>query len=78
MVFIIKELQVGTEGEVGAKSLIKLDFKGDIMELTETVQKSDLPHSFKVLIEHKQMCNTMDSKFTKVDENTTRWTAEID
>ena len=76
--FISKELLEGKEGEVGEVSLIKLDHKGDIMKLTETVQISDLPNEFKVLVEHKHIHNTLNSKFTKIDENTTLWTAEID
>ena len=48
------------------------------MELTETVLVSDLPNEFKILIEHKHLHNTMNSKFTEVDKNTTLWTAEID
>ena len=68
----------GTAGEVGTVSLIKLDFNKDIMDLTETIQVSDLPNEFKVLIEHKHMSNTMNSKFTAINENTTLWTAEID
>ena len=76
--FISKELLSGTEGEVEAVSLIKIDFNKDIMELTETVQLTNLPHEHKVLIEHKHMHNTMHSKFTPIDNNTTLWTAEID
>ena len=57
---------------------IKLDFNKDIMDLTETIQVSDLPNEFKVLIEHKHMSNTMNSKSTAINENTTLWTAEID
>ena len=76
--FISKELLSGTAGEVGAVSLIKLDFNKDIMELTETIQVSDLPNEFKVLIEHKHMSNTMNSKFTAINDSTTLWTAEID
>ena len=76
--FISKELLSGTAGEVGTVSLIKLDFNKDIMDLTETIQVSDLPNEFKVLIEHKHMSNTMNSKFTAINENTTLWTAEID
>ena len=76
--FISKELLNGNDGEVGAISLIKLDFNKDIMELTETIQLTNLPHEHKELIEHKHMHNTMHSKFTAIDENTTLWTAEID
>jgi hypothetical protein len=76
--FISKELLSGTAGEVGAVSLIKLDFNKDIMELTETIQVSDLPNEFKVLIEHKHMSNTMNSKFISINDSTTLWTAEID
>jgi len=67
--FISKELLSGTAGEVGAVSLIKLDFNKDIMELTETIQVSDLPNEFKVLIEHKHMSNTMNSKFTSINDS---------
>ena len=76
--FISKELLSGTEGKAGAVSLIKLDYNKDIMELTETVQLINLPYEHKVLIEHKHMHNTMHSKFTAINENTTLWTAEID
>ena len=76
--FISKELLSGTAGEVGAVSLIKLDFNKDIMELTETIQIAELPNAFKVLIEHKHMSNTMNSKFTAINDSTTLWTAEID
>jgi len=53
--FISKELLSGTTGEVGAVSLIKLDFKKEVMELTETIQLANLPNEFKVLIEHKRV-----------------------
>jgi hypothetical protein len=76
--FISKELISGTKGEVGVIYLIKLDFNKDIMELTETVQLTNLPHEHKVLIAHKHMHNTMHSKFTAIDDSTTLWTAEID
>ena len=76
--FISKELLSGTGGEVGAISLIKLDLNQDIMELTETVQLTNLPHEHKVFIAHKHMHNTMHSKFTAIDDSTTLWTAEID
>jgi len=47
------------------------------MELTETVQLTNLLYEHKVLIEHKHMHNAMHSKFKAIDENTTLWTAEI-
>ena len=48
------------------------------MQLTETIQLTNLPYEHKVLIEHNHMHNTMHSKFTSIDANTTLWTAEID
>lgn len=47
------------------------------MLLKETIIKNDLPDRFIGLYEHKHMVNTMTSIFTSLDEESTRYVAEI-
>jgi hypothetical protein len=72
------ELISGKLKEVRAKSLLKFKNGKRLMELQETVLVSDLPSEFTGEFVHIHMSNTMQNLFTEVDENTTRWTANIE
>lgn len=67
----------GTPHEVGAKSRIIIEGKQRI-ELLETILKNDLPHEKIGLYEHIHMSNTQSSRFTALDENTTRYISEVE
>ena len=64
--------------KVSAKSLLKFkNGKKRTMDLEETILVSDFPNEFTGEYVHFQMTNTMRNIFTEIDENTTRWTANI-
>lgn len=71
--FISKELISGIEGEIGAKS--KMVYKK--LELVETIITNNLPEMFEGLYVHKYTVNTMKVWFTALNENKTRYHAEI-
>lgn len=48
------------------------------MELKETILENNLPDSFKALYQHKNMDNTMKSKFTSTEHNKTKYEAEVE
>ena len=68
----------GEPEAVGSKYKFRYKMGRGEFDLIETVMINDLPGQFKALYEHKNMSNTMDSRFTALDENTTRWDAEIE
>lgn len=72
--FIGKELISGDPNETGAK--YKLIYKK--FEMTETIIRNNLPQSFSGLYEHKHMTNTMVSKFEAIDNNVTKFSANIE
>ena len=72
--FIRMEHLSGNVGEAGAKS--KLVYKK--FDLIETIIHNKLPDEFYAKYEHKSMINTMFSKFSKVNENETKLTTDID
>ncbi len=46
--------------------------------MTETITNNNLPYSFSGLYEHKHMINTINSTFEAINENRTKFSAEID
>lgn len=72
--FIEKQPISGNPHEVGTKS--KLIYKK--FEMFETITANNLPNKFAGLYEHKNMTNTMESKFEIIDDNKTRFSAEIE
>ncbi len=75
--FIGHEMISGELGKVGSKSrLIYKAAKGEI-DLVETIQASNLPDEFTALYESRTMVNTMTTRFTVVDEETTLYTVEV-
>ena len=48
------------------------------IELIETITVNNLPQEFSGTYEAKQMTNTMTNRFTSLDENKTRYQAEIE
>ncbi|NNC49360.1 MAG: SRPBCC family protein [Flaviramulus sp.] len=72
--FIRIEHLSGNKGEAGAKS--RLVYKK--FDLIETIVYNKLPNEFYAKYEHKNMNNSMLTKFVEINENETLMTAEID
>ncbi|MGB0892486.1 MAG: hypothetical protein ACPGUU_09055 [Flavobacteriaceae bacterium] len=75
--FIKKELISGSASKENAVSKLYYKQGKGQMELTETVLENNLPDIFKAFYFHTHTENTMQSTFTALDENTTRYDAEI-
>ena len=75
--FLRKELISGKENSKGAISKIYYKIGKGEMLLTETILKNELPNSFLAFYHHKHTENTMQTTFISIDENTTRYEAEI-
>jgi hypothetical protein len=69
----------GEQGKVDtmAKLVYNTPKRNKTMELIETIIINNLPNEFKAEYAHMHMINTMHNKFAELDENTTRWTADI-
>ncbi len=65
----------GEMGQPGAKSKLVFDHKGRRTEMIETIVARNLPDEFSGTYEANGVLNTQKNHFTKVDENTTRWTS---
>ena len=76
--FVSLEHLSGTPGAPGAKSKIVYDTGKHIIELTETINVSNLPGEKSALYEHKHMVNTMSNRFVPIGPNQTRYEAEIE
>ncbi|MFY0630713.1 MAG: SRPBCC family protein [Flavobacteriaceae bacterium] len=72
-----KELLSGNVGEVGAVSKLYYQNGKRKMELEETIVKNDLPNEFLAEYFHTHTENTMRSTFTAINDNETRYDAEI-
>jgi hypothetical protein len=75
--FLRKELISGDSMKDNAVSKLYYKMGKGEMELTETVLKNDLPNSFLAQYYHKHTDNTMESTFTLLNENQTRYDADI-
>lgn len=75
--FIRKDLISGEVGQVDTISKMYYKMGRGEMELTETVLKNDLPDVFSAFYFHKHTENTMQSSFIAINENTTKYEAEI-
>lgn len=75
--FIRKENISGKLGEVGSVSKMYYKMGKGEMELTETILENNLPDFFLAEYFHKHTENTMKSTFISVDENSTKYEAEI-
>lgn len=76
--FIRKVHVSGEKGKTGAVSKIYYKHGKNEMELTETVTKNDLPHTFEASFCHIHMDNTMKCNFTALSENETRYAYEFE
>ena len=72
-----KELVSGEAGKVNAISNLFYASGKRKMMLTETILVNNLPDEFMAQYHHKFTDNTMKSTFTSVDENQTKYDAEI-
>lgn len=72
-----KELVSGEAGKVNAVSNLFYASGKRKMMLTETILVNNLPDEFMAQYHHKFTDNTMKSTFTSVDENQTKYDAEI-
>ena len=71
------KLVQGGAGEVGSKTVLTYNNKGNRFDLEETVIENNLPNVFEGEYEHITMTNRMRNSFVAIDENTTIWKAEI-
>lgn len=76
--FISKKLISGVKGEVGSKYLLLFKNKNNEIELTETIQVSNLPDELTALYEHKYMSNTMSNCFTAIGADKTKYEIKVD
>jgi len=76
--FLRIEYLEGEPGQTGSTAFMYYKQGGGEMELKETILENKLPESFKGLYEHKHMVNTMNSTFTEVSFNETRYHTEIE
>ena len=76
--FISFEHISGNKGEAGSKSRLLYKAGKNGMELIETILVNNLPQEMKGLYEHKHMVNTMSNLFTELENNKTRYVAEIE
>jgi hypothetical protein len=74
--FIRKVHVSGDEGKTGAVAKIYYRHGKNEMELTETITKNDLPHSFEAHYHHIHMDNTMICTFAALSDNQTRYEYE--
>jgi hypothetical protein len=75
--FLRKELVSGEVGIVGAVSKMYYKQGKRQIELTETIEVNNLPDEFMAQYHHQYTDNTMKSTFTTLNENETRYDAEI-
>lgn len=68
----------GERDQVGATSRLLYAFGKGEMELIETIDHNDLPHSFSATYEHKHMDNTMKSSFRDIGDDRTEYRVEVD
>ena len=68
----------GTKNTAGSKGIMHYNFKGQPMELKETIIEFNLPDVMEGEYVHIHMTNRMRNIFTEVAANKTRWSAEID
>ena len=69
----------GTPGEVGAVSKMRYRSGKQEFDLFETIAVKNLPEEFTGEYETKGVCwNTMKSRFTPLDDNRTRYDAELE
>jgi len=65
----------GEKGEVGAKSKLIYKMGKREVEMLETITVKDLPQEFSGTYEAKGVWNEMRNYFTRIDDNTTKWTS---
>lgn len=68
----------GKPGEIGAKSKLKYKMGKREIEMIETITARNLPDEFSGIYEAKGVWNENKNYFSEVDENTTKWTSEVD
>jgi len=77
--FIRKENVEGEPQQTNSTAILYYDMgKRGIMELHETILDNALPDHFLAAYHHSHTDNTMLSTFEALDENTTRYDAEVD
>ena len=76
--FISQEHLSGVPGEAGSKSRMIYQIGKRRIELIETIITNDLPDWFIGSYHTDAMTNTMINHFVGVDDNLTRWDAEIE
>ena len=68
----------GEPGKEGAISKLQYKMGKREIEMKETILRRNLPHEFSGTYEAKGVYNIMENYFDKVDDNTTRWRADVE
>lgn len=68
----------GDKGQTGAVAKMYYKHGKREMELTETITKNELPHTFEARYHHKHMDNTMKCNFTALSDTQTRYAYEFE
>ncbi|WP_299125126.1 SRPBCC family protein [uncultured Winogradskyella sp.] len=68
----------GDKGQNGAISNMYYKYGKNEMELTETITKNDLPHTFEAHYHHKHIDNSMKCNFTTLSDDETRYAYEYE
>lgn len=66
----------GTPGEPGAKSKMKFDIKGRVMEMVETIEEKNLPERMVMNYTAKGVFNRVVNRFEAVGEEKTHYITE--
>ena len=75
--FVKMEHISGEQGQVGSKYMMHYQMGKRKMEIEETILVNKLPDEFTGVYEHIHMSNTMQSLFEEIDNETTRYSANI-
>ena len=76
--FISRQHIRGIPGDPGAKSRITILHGKKRIVLTETIIYKNLPFELDALYEHENMVNTLANRFISLEENKTRYEAQVE
>ena len=68
----------GNLWQTGAKAKVVFQNKKRRIEMTETILNNNLPHELTAMYEHEHMDNTMSSRFLRIEDSRTLYTAMVD
>jgi hypothetical protein len=65
----------GEPGQPGAKSRLKYDMNGRVIEMVETIETRNLPDEFSGIYEARGVWNRVENRFFEDGADKTRWIA---